>query len=116
MAAEASGRQTPAERAFSDALSDLYLRAGQPSSREIARAIGGVSHTTVNLALRGTKVPSWPVVVKIVEHLDGDIEHFRQLWVDAREPSRTRRDQTKSDVSVFVSYARIDDQATYLRV
>lgn len=116
MAPGASGTQSAAERAFSIALSDLYLKAGEPSSREVARAIGGLSHTTVNLALRGTKVPSWPVVVKLVEHLGGDVEHFRQLWAETRGSSRTPREQAKSDVSVFVSYARIDDQATYHRV
>ena len=116
MASGLSGTQTPAERAFSAALSDLYLRAGEPSSREVARGIGGMSHTTVNLALRGTKVPSWPVVVKLVEYLGGDIEHFRQLWAETRGSSRTSQQQTQSDVSVFISYARIDDQATYHRV
>jgi hypothetical protein len=116
VADDARGRQSPAEREFSVALRDLHLHAGEPSSREVARAIGGMSHTTVNLALRGTKVPSWPVAVKLVQHLGGDVEHFRQLWVETRESAQATQRLSQPDVSVFVSYARIDDRATYHRV
>jgi hypothetical protein len=75
-----------------------------------------MSHTTVNSALRGTKIPSWPVVAKLVAYFDGDVEQFRTLWVEAREPEQATSSFQRSEVSVFVSYARIDDEATYGRV
>ena len=105
-----------AEQRFFSALRDLYLRAGEPSSRSIAVAIGGVSHTTINLAIRGSKVPSWPITVKLVEHFGGEVEEFRNLWVETREPVEPKASATSSEVSVFVSYAHIDDEATYERI
>jgi hypothetical protein len=104
------------QREFFRALKELHLQAGKPSSRSIATAIGGMSHTTVNAALRGTKVPSWPVVAKLVEYFGGDIEVFRQLWVETREPAYEIPPAKGSEISVFVSYAHIDDQATYGRI
>src|SRR5258708_7017416 len=49
---------TSAEAAFFGALKELHLMAGEPSSRAIATAIGGISHTTVHAAIRGTAMPS----------------------------------------------------------
>jgi TIR domain len=108
--------ETYQEHQFFRALRELHRRAGQPSSRSIASKIGAVSHTTVSSALRGPKVPTWPIVAKIVDALDGDLEEIRELWIEAREPLeiRTRADET--EVRVFISYARIDDQATYGRI
>lgn len=104
------------ERQFFRALREIHRRAGQPSSRVIATKIGGMSHTTVILALRGPKVPTWPVVSKIVEALDGDVEAIRPLWMEAREPFGIVSPPDETEVRVFVSYARIDDQATYGRI
>lgn len=62
-------------------------------------------------------MPTWPVVAKIVEALDGDVESMRALWVEAREPLEpVTTPSAESEVRVFVSYARIDDQATYGRI
>jgi hypothetical protein len=108
--------QSSAEAVFFAALRDLYVRAGEPSSRTMARAIGGVSHTTLHSAIRGTTVPSWPVVAKLVAHLGGDTDRFRELWTDTRPNAQARRVATGPEVSVFVSYARIDDKSTYRRV
>jgi len=108
--------QTPEQRQFFQALRELHLRAGEPSSRTIATRIGQTSHTTVNLALRGPRVPSWPVVAKVVEALDGDVEAIRPLWIDAQEREEPSAQTDDSDVQVFVSYARIDDEATYGRI
>ena len=117
---EPSGSRQPAttsaEAAFFAALRELHLRAGEPSSRAIATAIGGISHTTVHAAIRGTTVPSWPIVAKLVEQLGGDIETFRQLWSDTRPSAATRPSITGPEISVFVSYARIDDKSTYSRI
>ncbi|MFF0231212.1 toll/interleukin-1 receptor domain-containing protein [Micromonospora sp. NPDC005254] len=113
----AGGDSRPgAERAFFAAINDLYLRAGRPSSRAVATAIGGISHTTVNSVVKGTKVPSWPITVKIVEHLNGDVEIFRQLWVETQERLDVEPAAPRAEVSVFVSYARVDDEATHGRI
>lgn len=116
----AAGRSR-AEAALHRALRDLYIQAGEPSSRSIASAVGDVSHSTVNSALRGTKVPSWPILSKIVTQLSGDEEAFRDLWSETRgsgsviDPLPTATSIT-TEVSVFVSYARVDDEATYSRI
>lgn len=104
------------------ALRKLHLTAGEPSSRAIASGIGGMSHTTVNAALKGPRVPSWPVLARLVNYLDGDIEEFRGLWIATRdageptEPFPAPASKNWGDVSVFLSYARVDDSATYGRV
>jgi TIR domain len=117
---EPSGNRSPAkssaEAAFFAALRDLYVRAGEPSTRAMAKEIGGVSHTTLHAAIRGTTVPSWPVVAKLVASLGGDTDTFRELWADTRPNASVRRSNPGPEVSVFVSYARIDDKATYSRV
>lgn len=105
--------ETYQERQFFRALRELHRKAGQPSSRSIAAKIGGTSHTTVASALRGPKVPTWPVVARLVEALDGDLDSIREFWIEAREPLAIRTPATESEVRVFISYARIDDQATY---
>ncbi|MFF5082507.1 toll/interleukin-1 receptor domain-containing protein [Actinoplanes sp. NPDC000266] len=107
-----------AERALLKALRQAHRRAGEPSSRAIATAIGGMSHTTVNSALKGTKIPSWPVLARIIEELGGDLPEFQRLWIETREnPDDTPASAGPgSDVSVFVSYARVDDEATHGRV
>ena len=61
------------------ALRALHVRAGAPSTRVIARGIGSISHTTVSQTLRGVRVPSWPLLSKIVLGLGGDEDEFRDL-------------------------------------
>jgi len=87
------------------ALRHLHRRAGEPSTREIGKAIS-YSHTTVSHALNGSRCPSWRVVERIVGHLGGDVEEFRLLWLAVREtedplpPLPVRRaDQTDSSQS-----------------
>jgi len=41
---------------------------------------------------------------------------FRDLWVDTRPTAQPRRSYSGPEVSVFVSYARIDDKSSYGRV
>ena len=76
--------QATAVRIFRDAMRVLHVEAGEPSSRTIATAIGGISHTTVNYAIRGGEFPSWAVTEKVVTYLDGDVARFRKLWVATR--------------------------------
>jgi hypothetical protein len=80
-----------------------------------------VSHTTVNNAIRGKKMPSWPVLSKIVKELGGDETLFRGLWAAVREEgvaveSLPSPVGSRPDVSIFVSYAPVDERATHGRI
>jgi hypothetical protein len=117
--------QSTDSRAARELLSELrtlHVAAGEPSSRAVAEAIGGMSHTTVNQVLRFRKIPSWPVLSKIVNQLGGDQEMFRILWTATRDIDTADISNLPSpgagnpEVSVFVSYAHVDDKATYNRV
>jgi Helix-turn-helix domain len=66
------------------ALRHLHRRAGEPSSREIGRAIN-FSHTTVAQALSGRRCPSWRVIEAVVIYLNGETEEFRELWMAVRQ-------------------------------
>jgi hypothetical protein len=68
---------------LSAALRHLHRHAGEPSTRDIARAIA-YSHTTVAQALSGSRRCSWKVLEKIVLHLKGDLDSFKHLWLLAR--------------------------------
>jgi TIR domain len=100
----------------------LHVHAGEPSSRVLAERADGLSHTTVNQALKGRRIPSWPILARIVTALGGDEEEFRILWSAVRD-NRGSIDELPSplsanrpDVLVFASYARVDDRATYGRI
>lgn len=84
---------------LSIALLQLHRRTGEPSAREIAKAIG-YSHTTVAQALSGARHPSWPVLSGIVEFLKGDVEEFRNYWIavrDAEQPIRSTDSGMRSE-------------------
>jgi hypothetical protein len=78
--------------AFFKAMHDLHLRAGQPSFRELERQAKKIrrplSHTTARAALKGPRLPRYQHVKTIVDLLNGDQEHFYQLWVAAAEASQ----------------------------
>lgn len=76
-------------RDLASALADLHRRAGKPTSRAIASAVASVSHTTVADTIGGRRVPSWPILEKIVVYLGGDTLQFRMLWEDATTPPST---------------------------
>jgi len=113
---------TRSSRILFSELRKLHIRVGEPSSREVASAIGGMSHTTVNSAIRARRIPSWPVLSKIVAQLGGDENFFRGLWSATREeglPSDRLASPVAASrpaVSVFVSYASIDNRATHGRI
>jgi hypothetical protein len=66
------------------ALRQLHRYAGEPSSREIAKATN-YSHTAVAKAMNGDRCPSWPVLRAIVGSLQGNEDRFRELWVAVRD-------------------------------
>jgi hypothetical protein len=39
-------------------------------------------------ALVGRKAPSWSVLERIVKILGGDADHYRSLWVKARDDTQ----------------------------
>ena len=65
-----------------DRLDQLHLRAGRPSTREIAvkAGRGKISSSTVHNVFRNARVPRWNFLEEIVKALDGDIEEFHALW------------------------------------
>ncbi|WUR59786.1 toll/interleukin-1 receptor domain-containing protein [Micromonospora chokoriensis] len=114
-----------AQDLFNQALKDLYLQAGAPSSREVSLLTkGAVSHTTVAEALRGRTLPRWSAVEALVLALHGDPESIRPLWVEAREERNTkahakgsvRRMRAPLKVTLFASFAIIDNTSSYDRV
>jgi hypothetical protein len=73
---------------FVKALQTLWHHAGEPPTRVIAACIGP-SHSTVNDALRGHRVPSWDACRQIIEYLSGNPDEFLPLWQDVA-PRRVR--------------------------
>jgi hypothetical protein len=65
-------------------LDDLHSKAGRPSMREIARLAGrgNVSSSTVHNVFRGSRVPRWDFLEKIIKALGGeaDRDKFHALW------------------------------------
>jgi tetratricopeptide (TPR) repeat protein len=79
-----------AHRELSEALHDLHHRAGWPSLRTLAKA-SGCSHTTVSKALSEPRLPSWGVLELLVEAMDGEVERFHRLWLEAGAASSGER-------------------------
>lgn len=69
-------------RVLFDRLHDLHHQAGWPSLRTTAREVG-CSHVTVAGVFSGPRAPRWGLLELVVEALDGDVEVFRNLWLDA---------------------------------
>jgi hypothetical protein len=58
---------------------DLYVAAGRPSTRYIARHTL-VSHTTVSDIVHGRRRSTWSTVSAIVKYLRGDPRLAKTLW------------------------------------
>lgn len=71
--------------ALRDRIQRLHRTNGEPSTRDIARRTGGISHTTVHTVLRCQKAPRWGQLELVVEALDGSTDEFRQLWLAVRD-------------------------------
>lgn len=101
-------------KSFFDALHELHLRAGYPSTREIQRDIGReyASHTTIHKAISGPRLPGWAIIEPLVEALaqrarqdsDTTIEQFKSLWQSAatkvQDTSASKIDQVRSVTEV----------------
>jgi hypothetical protein len=91
------GDRVAPEESLAAALQDLHLKAGKPSTRKIAEAVGGVSHTTVNEMLRGSRVPAWELVEKVSHFLSGNVDELRTLWMATQKRS-SARGETHNDL------------------
>jgi len=82
--------QSPQAVALFNALYELYLDAGKPSLRTIARDCGKgvISYNTVHKVLSGPGLPKYGHLEVIVAQLSGDnedtIKHFKKLWTEAQ--------------------------------
>ncbi|MGH3974911.1 MAG: hypothetical protein ACRDS9_16525 [Pseudonocardiaceae bacterium] len=67
----------------------LHREAGEPSTRDIGKAIN-YSHTTVAQLLNGSRCPVWTTLQALVIHLGGDSVEFKRLWIAARDAEDLR--------------------------
>lgn len=83
-----------------DALHQLHLAAGYPSTRDLQRDIGGreaPSHAAIHKAFTGSRLPTWRLVEPLVQAMarranrDGqaEVEHLRDLWKKAARQGDT---------------------------
>lgn len=89
------GTDKVAKQALFAELQKLHENAGLPTFRVLTERIrqrnGNTSLSTVHSAITGKLLPSWTHVESIVIALDGNTEHFRDLWIKARAAVKTKR-------------------------
>src|SRR5262249_62408354 len=71
------GSREPGQFLF-DELRSLHRRAGEPSTRTLARrlGVGVLSHSTVHAVLTGPRVPRWAPLELVVRQLGGGVGPF----------------------------------------
>ena len=95
-----------------DALHQLHLVAGHPSTRDLQRDIGGrgaPSHAAIHKVFTGSKLPTWRLVEPLVQVMarragrdeKAEVERFRTLWTQA-----ARSGSTATEPEATVSDAR----------
>ncbi|GAB3535610.1 hypothetical protein GCM10027403_13560 [Arthrobacter tecti] len=89
--------EDPVEQ-FSAELAKLRLRAGEPSFRSMAKKSGCISHTTLHDAAKGVRFPSWETTEQFVRICGGDVNEWRERWIEAQQA--TRRPQSPEDAGV----------------
>lgn len=85
----------------------LHREAGEPSTRDIGKAIN-YSHTTVAQLLNGSSCPAWTTLQALVSYLGGDSVEFKRLWIAARnaeDPRSVGEDKTTT--------AKVEEQTVY---
>ena len=86
----AHDRLTEAEMRLRSALHMLWLSAGEPSVRQMARQIvPAKSHMTWHYALKCEPVPPLSTLRALVTYLDGDVPAFERLWFEAKGIKQT---------------------------
>ncbi|WP_353900189.1 YbjN domain-containing protein [Micromonospora harpali] len=90
-------------------LKRLHRTAGEPTMRQIAKNLP-CTYATVHSAMRGPRVPKWPLLELIVEKLGGNTDHFKQLWIAALDSQELHRTTSSappaSSTNLEVSKAR----------
>lgn len=76
-------------------LKKLYLAAGKPSTRDLAAVVreqgGTLAHTTIHTIITGRVPFTWLTLERVVRALDGDVRHFKELWIAANGPDWKER-------------------------
>ena len=91
-----------------DALHELHLAAGLPSTRDLERDIGrrgATSHTAIYKMFTGRSRPTWERLERLVEVMarrarrdeKAEVERFRTLWAQA---ARSGSNRSESDATV----------------
>src|SRR5437868_9103450 len=91
-----------------DALHELHLVAGLPSTRDLERDIGrrgATSHAAIHKMFTGSSRPTWERLERLVEVMarrarrdeKAEVERFRTLWAQA---ARSGSNRSKSDATV----------------
>lgn len=80
---EARDRLSEAQMELRAALHQLWLEAGEPSTRKMARDMGK-AHMTWHYALKCDPVPSLSTFRMLVQYLDGDMVRMEELWFRAK--------------------------------
>ncbi|MFJ9945472.1 DnaB-like helicase N-terminal domain-containing protein [Streptomyces erythrochromogenes] len=118
-------------RTLNHELHSLHHKAGNPSARELQRAVGKVvSHTKIHHAFIKPQVPAWGLVEVVVEQLaksarprlavEEEVNRFKTLWdaatiaaeassVPTTEPSQGTAPITFSEPRNALIYAAIVD-------
>jgi hypothetical protein len=68
---------------FARHLGQLHAAAGAPSTRQLA-AQTGYGKSTISEAFVGRRLPTWPVVDKLVAALGADRDEVRERWIAAK--------------------------------
>lgn len=76
-------RLSEAQMELRAALHRLWMEAGEPSVRQMARDMGK-SHMTWHNALRCEPMPSLSVFRKLVIYLDGDLTRLEPMFLEAK--------------------------------
>lgn len=101
-----------------DALHQLHLVAGYPSTRDLQRDIGGrdaASHAAIHKAFTGSKPPTWRLVEPLVRAMARranrdertEQERFRDLWTKVHQGNAPREPGTETDRSTVAPESQI---------
>lgn len=81
----------------------LWVAAGSPSTRDLARDLGGMpSHTTIAETLSGKRTSSRVKLRRIIEALDGNWADFEPLYPARPVRTVTIRHADQPDVQVLI--------------
>jgi hypothetical protein len=89
--------QTAAVEEFARELQDLRRAAGNPSFNDLAK-VTGIPRSTLHDAVSGKRLASLKVSLSLVSALHGDVDEWRERWVDVDRARRPETSETASDL------------------